>query len=121
MRPQHVSIAIAADGADAARAFYGELLGLEEKPVPPRLDPSELIWFRASGDLELHLMRTGDRPPPSAHFCLAVEGGLDELRRKLESAGVETRTPTQILGRPRFMCDDPFGNVVELTELSEPA
>ena len=43
MRLQHVSIAIAADGAHAAREFYGGLLGLEEKPVPPKLDPNELI------------------------------------------------------------------------------
>jgi catechol 2,3-dioxygenase-like lactoylglutathione lyase family enzyme len=119
MRLQHVSVAIAADGAEAARAFYGDLLGLEEKPVPPKLDPSELIWFRAAGDLELHLMRTGDRPPPSAHFCLAVDSGLDELRQRIEAAGVETRTPTEIIGRPRFMCTDPFGNVVELTQLPE--
>jgi catechol 2,3-dioxygenase-like lactoylglutathione lyase family enzyme len=117
MRLQHVSIAIAADGADAARAFYGDLLGLAETPVPPKLDPAHLVWFRAGGDLELHLMRTGDEPPPSAHFCLAVDSGLDELRARIEAAGVATRTPTEIVGRPRFLCRDPFGNVVELTEL----
>jgi catechol 2,3-dioxygenase-like lactoylglutathione lyase family enzyme len=117
LRLQHVSIAIAADGADEARAFYGGLLGLEEKPVPPKLDPDELVWFAAAGDLELHLMRTGEEPPPSAHFCLAVDGGLDELRARIESAGIETRTPTEIVGRPRFMCRDPFGNLVELTQL----
>jgi catechol 2,3-dioxygenase-like lactoylglutathione lyase family enzyme len=114
---QHVSVAIAAAGADAARAFYGGLLGLEERPVPPKLDPQQLVWFGLGGDLELHLMRTGEDPPPSAHFCLAVGAGLDELRARLEDAGVETRTPTEIVGRPRFMCSDPFGNVVELTEL----
>ena len=117
MRLQHVSIAIADDGADAARTFYGELLGLQEKAVPPKLDPAHLVWFETGGDLELHLMRTGDQPPPEAHFCLAVESGLDELRARLEAAGVETRTPTEIVGRPRFMCRDPFGNLVELTEL----
>ena len=117
MRLQHVSVAIAADGADAAREFYGGLLGLEEKPVPPKLDPSELIWFSAGGDLELHLLRSGDEPPPSAHFCLAVDCGLDELRARIEAAGIETRTPTEIVGRPRFFCSDPFGNLVELTEL----
>jgi catechol 2,3-dioxygenase-like lactoylglutathione lyase family enzyme len=117
MRLQHVSVAISAEGADAARAFYGGLLGLEEKPVPPKLDPGELVWFDAGGDLELHLMQTGDAPPPRAHFCLAVDSGLAELRARLEAAGVETRTPTEIIGRPRFMCVDPFGNVVELTEL----
>ena len=115
MRLQHVSVAIATDGADAARAFYGELLGLAEKPVPPKLDPNELIWFNAGGDLELHLMRSGDEPPPNAHFCLAVDRGLDELRARVEAAGVETRTPTEIVGRPRFFCSDPFGNLLGVT------
>ncbi len=117
MRLQHVSVAIAADGADEARAFYGGLLGLEEKPVPPKLDPSELVWFDLGGDLELHLMQTGDGPPPNAHFCIAVDVGLDEVRGRIEAAGIETRTPTEIVGRPRFMCHDPFGNLVELTQL----
>ena len=85
MRLQHVSVAIAADGADAAREFYGGLLGLEEKPVPPKLDPNELVWFRVGGDLELHLMRTGDSPPPNAHLCLAVDSGLDEVRARHRS------------------------------------
>ena len=112
-----MSIAIAADGADTAREFYGELLGLQEKPVPPKLDPRQLVWFSVGGDLELHLMQTGDEPPPNAHLCVAVDSGLDELRARVEAAGVETRTPTEIVGRPRFMCRDPFGNLVELTEL----
>jgi catechol 2,3-dioxygenase-like lactoylglutathione lyase family enzyme len=117
VRLQHVSVAIADDGADDARAFYGGLLGLEEKHVPPKLDLNQLVWFDLGGDLELHLMQTGDGPPPAAHFCIAVESGLDELRARIEAAGVETSTPTEIVGRPRFMCRDPFGNLVELTQL----
>ena len=117
MRLQHVSVAIAGDGADEARSFYGGLLGLQEKPVPPKLDPDQLVWFELGGDLELHLMQTGDGPAPGAHFCIAVDSGLDELRARLEAAGVETSTPTEIVGRPRFMCRDPFGNLLELTHL----
>jgi catechol 2,3-dioxygenase-like lactoylglutathione lyase family enzyme len=117
MRLQHVSVAIDGDGADEARAFYGALLGLVEKPVPPKLDPGQLVWFDLGGDLELHLMQTGDGVPPNAHFCIAVDDGLDELRARIEAAGIETRTPTEIIGRPRFMCRDPFGNLVELTQL----
>jgi catechol 2,3-dioxygenase-like lactoylglutathione lyase family enzyme len=117
VRLQHVSVAIAQDGADAARAFYGGLLGLREKPVRPKLDPSQLVWFALGGDLELHLLQNGDEPPPRAHFCIAIDSGLDELRARIEAAGIETRTPTEIVGRPRFMCRDPFGNLVELTEL----
>ena len=79
--------------------------------------PGSAHLVHHGGDLELHLLRTGDEPPPSAHFCLAVDTGLDELRARVEAAGVETRTPTEIIGRPRFFCRDPFGNLVELTEL----
>ncbi|HEY3183996.1 MAG TPA: VOC family protein [Gaiellaceae bacterium] len=115
MRLQHVSIAIPPDGAEQARAFYGGLLGLEERDVPPKLDPSRLVWFRVGGDCELHLMLADERPPERPHFCLVVDRDLGELRARLEDAGVETRDPTEIVGRPRFMCRDPFGNLVELT------
>ena len=118
---------------DRARAFYGGLLGLEERDVPPKLDPAQLIWFRVGGDLELHLFESDETPPRSQHFCLRVApagsdarpenptasgggGGVDELRRTLEDAGVETHDTAEIVGRPRFFCRDPFGNRVELTE-----
>ena len=35
-------------------------------------------------------MQTGDEPPPGAHFCIAVDTGLDELRARIEAAGIET-------------------------------
>ena len=71
MRLQHVSIAIPPDGAEQARAFYAAVLGLEERDVLPKLDPSLFIWFRVGGDCELHLMLLDEPPPESAHFCLA--------------------------------------------------
>ena len=69
MKLQHVTVPIPHDGGDAARAFYGGLLGLEERDVLPALDPSRFIWFRVGGERELHLMLTDEpppeRPPPS--------------------------------------------------------
>lgn len=121
MRLQHVSISIpaGAEARRAAQAFYGGLLRLEERDVLPQLDPAQLIWFRAGGDLELHVMQMGAPPEQSAHFCLAVDGDLDGLRARLEQAGVETSDTTPIVGRPRFFCHDPFGNLVELTWLEQ--
>lgn len=105
-----------AGGHDAARAFYGGLLGLEERDVPPTLDPARLVWFRAGGDLELHLFESTEGAPQGQHFCLRVDDGLDELRATLEAAGVQVDDTQEIVGRPRFMCRDPFGNRVELTQ-----
>ena len=116
MRLQHVSVAISTGGAEAARAFYGGLLGLEERDVLPALDPDWFIWFRTGGDTELHLMLVDEVPPDSPHFCLAVDD-LDGLRARLEAGRVETRDPTPLQGRPRFTCRDPFGNLVELTQI----
>lgn len=103
-------------GQETARGFYGGLLGLEERDVPPTLDPSTLVWFRAGGDLELHLFESDEPAPRSQHFCLRLDGGLEELRARLESAGIEVGDTEEIVGRPRFMCRDPFGNRLELTE-----
>jgi catechol 2,3-dioxygenase-like lactoylglutathione lyase family enzyme len=116
MRLQHVSIAIPPDGAERARDFYGGLLGLEERDVLPKLDPAGFIWFRAGGDLELRLMLVDETPPRQPHFCLVVDE-LDELRRRLDAAGVATRDSTPLVGRPRFTCRDPFGNLIELARI----
>jgi catechol 2,3-dioxygenase-like lactoylglutathione lyase family enzyme len=114
MRLQHVSIQIPRGSEDEARAFYGGLLGLEERDVPPHLDPNALIWFRVGEpDLELHLM-LGDAPPRhGGHLCLELPA-LEELRARLEAAGVGTDDATPIVGRSRFFCHDPFGNLLEL-------
>ncbi len=109
-------IVIPLDGAERARGFYGGLLGLEERDVLPKLDPASYIWFRVGGDVELHLMLAEEPAPRRPHFCLAVDD-LVELRGRLEDAGVETRDGTEVQGRPRFTCRDPFGNLVELTRI----
>jgi len=106
-------------GHDAAREFYGRLLGLEEREVPPKLDPSELVWFTVGHELELHLYESRERAAAAQHFCLRLSDGLEGLRRRLEAAGVEVSDTVEIVGRPRFMCRDPFGNRVELTQWSE--
>jgi catechol 2,3-dioxygenase-like lactoylglutathione lyase family enzyme len=117
VRLQHVSIAIPRDGAEQARSFYGGVLGLEERDVLPKLDPARFIWFRVGGDLELHLMLVDEHPPERPHFCLAVDAGLAELRARLEAAFVETHDGSELVGRPRFTCRDPFGNLIELAEI----
>ena len=116
MRLQHVSIPVARKDAERARAFYGGLLDLEERDVLPKLDPALFIWFRAGGNCELHLMLVDERPPERAHFCLATDD-LEALRARLEAAGVETRDGSELVGRPRFTCRDPFGNLIELAQV----
>jgi len=121
MRLQHVSIPIPRGGEAAARSFYGDLLGLEERPVPPHLAPDGFIWYRAGGsDLELHLFIGSEPPIDARHFCFELPG-LEELHARLEAAGAETREATPIVGRPRFFCRDPFGNQIEFARIDDPS
>ena len=118
MRLQHVSIPVAADGAEAARAFYAGVLGLRERAVGQGLDSTKFIWFETGPGLELHLI-LGDEHADAEerrHFCLEVDD-LEAMRARVEDAGVEISEATPIVGRPRFFFRDPFDNLVELTHI----
>jgi catechol 2,3-dioxygenase-like lactoylglutathione lyase family enzyme len=85
--------------------------------VPPHLDPAQLIWFRVGEpDLELHVMLGSPPPEGGHHLCLELQE-LEQLRARLEAAGVATRDTTPIVGRTRFFCRDPFGNLLELARM----
>jgi GNAT superfamily N-acetyltransferase len=110
-RIDHVQVAAPAGGEGAARAFYGDLLGLPELPKPERLRARGGVWF-AVGDQQLHIGIEGSfAAARKAHPALAVPraGDLSALAAKLEAAG---RAVTW--DGPRFHVDDPFGNRVEL-------
>ena len=116
-RLQHVSIPRPPGSEAQTRAFYGDLLGLPEIPAPNSLNAAEVLWFKLSGDAELHCFR--EQPVADAsnrHLCLVVDD-LPGLRRKLHAAGHEPYDVEVIPGRPRFFCRDPFGNILEFTTI----
>jgi len=43
----HVQLAMPAGGENEARAFYGRLLDLTEKPKPPDLAKRGGVWFES--------------------------------------------------------------------------
>ena len=118
-RLQHVSTPYPRGRQATVRAFYGGVLGLEEKPVPDSLADQELVWFAiGERDLELHFLPDRVQPDPRAlrHFCLEVDD-VQGWRRRIEEGGVETIDDTPIPNRPRFFCRDPFGNLIEFTTI----
>lgn len=111
----HLQVAMPASGEAAARAFYGELLGLREIPKPHHLAKRGGCWFKGP-ELELHIGVESDfRPARKAHPAFCVQG-LGELRERLECAGVEIVEDTQLEGHDRFYTFDPFGNRLEFIE-----
>lgn len=119
----HVQIAMPAGGEDAARAFYGGLLGLVEVPKPAALATRGGCWFVGAGTVagggtgvSIHLGEEADfRPARKAHVALLVDD-LVGLRAALEGAGVTVGDDPAEIGVRRFHAFDPFGNRLELVD-----
>jgi len=111
----HVQVAAPAGCEAKARAFYGELLGLEELAKPEPLRARGGCWFRA-GAQELHVgVEAPFTPARKAHPGFVV-AGLDELAARLRVAGAEVIYDETISDVRRFHTTDPFGNRLELRE-----
>jgi len=117
---EHVQLAMPPNGEESARAFYGAVLGLIEKPKPPHLAERGGVWFEKE-ELKIHLGVESDfRPAKKAHPALLVTG-LDELIRRCEQAGAEVVLDEPLEGFQRAYVNDPFGNRIELMEPLEAA
>ena len=115
MRLDHVQVAAPAGCEEAARAFYGVLLGLPEVGKPEPMRASGGAWF-ALGAQQLHVGVAGDfAPATKAHPGLSVtDAELDALAARLEAAGSPVEWDERLPGVRRFYTADPFGNRLEL-------
>ena len=111
----HVQLAMPKGGEDAARAFYGGLLGLSEAPKPPILAARGGVWFE-KGDVRVHLGVEQDfRPARKAHPAFQVQDVAD-LLAYLAAKGVPVTHDDNLPGFIRGYVNDPFGNRIELLE-----
>ena len=118
VRLQHIAIPRPPGANGAARAFYGDLLGLEEITPPVTLQSLDVLWYRVGAESELHLFveEPMGQDHSGRHFCLAFED-VEALRLRLIEAGVAVVSDVPIPGRPRYFVRDPFGNLIELTTI----
>ena len=111
----HVQLAAPLGCEDAARRFFGDLLGLEEIDKPAQLRPRGGVWFRA-GAQHLHVGVERDfAPARKAHPAFTVDS-VDTLAARLESAGVAIEWDDTLPGVRRFYVHDPWGNRIELLQ-----
>jgi catechol 2,3-dioxygenase-like lactoylglutathione lyase family enzyme len=116
-RIEHVQLAMPAGGEDLARRFYEGILGINETPKPAHLAKRGGCWFER-GDLKIHLGVEADfRPARKAHVALLVTE-LSVLRERLTTSGFTLKDDEPLEGYRRIYVDDPFGNRIELMELS---
>jgi catechol 2,3-dioxygenase-like lactoylglutathione lyase family enzyme len=112
MTIDHIQIALPANEEEKARAFYSDLLGLQEIEKPEPLRTRGGCWFEV-GALQLHLgVEAGFKPAKKAHPAFRVKD-YEDLQRRLEQAGFVV-TPDDVLKDvERFYTHDPFGNRLE--------
>ncbi len=113
----HVQLAAPPRCEATARAFFRDLVGLEEIDKPPLLAVRGGCWFRA-GQHGLHVGVTESfEPAKKAHpaFRLASVADLHALAGRLAGAGipVEWADEREIPGATRFFAPDPWGNRLE--------
>jgi catechol 2,3-dioxygenase-like lactoylglutathione lyase family enzyme len=114
----HIQIEAPTGCEEAARAFYGGLLGLEEIEKPENLRHRGGVWF-ACGSQQIHIGVTNNfEPRRKGHPALEVRH-LSAWRLRLTSANVPISEDEPLSGWSRFYIADPWGNRVELLEREE--
>ena len=108
----HVQVAIPVGAEDAARRFYGGVLGLVEVPKPPSMAARGGAWFQA-GPVKVHV---GADPSFAAARTAHPALVRQDLRRFVAAAGLEVRWDDEIPGVVRCHVEDPFGNRIELID-----
>ncbi len=112
----HVSVIIT--DVERSRAFYRDVLGLEEIARPRTFD-FVVVWFRL-GNQQLHLLLK-DRPDTVSprHFALRVSD-CRAARAYFVARGVAVEETTPIPGADRFFIRDPDQNRIEVIEWQRP-
>jgi catechol 2,3-dioxygenase-like lactoylglutathione lyase family enzyme len=111
----HVQVTVSREQLDAAKRFYGEVLGLPPASRPG--DPAEGAWYQI-GPVQLHLAledrASADANRSRRHICYRVADlGLAEERLRMAAVAIlPDRRP--IPGVRRFFVEDPGGNRIEI-------
>ena len=112
----HVQVTAPPGGEAQARAFYGDLLGLEELPRPTTLPDPLGCWFRVGTTHELHIgIEEPFHPARKAHPGFLVDD-LAAVAERLREHGSEVIPDASIPGVERVFAYDPFGNRLELRQ-----
>jgi catechol 2,3-dioxygenase-like lactoylglutathione lyase family enzyme len=113
----HVQLAMPAGGEEQARNFYCGILGLPEREKPPLLARRGGVWFE-SAKLKLHLgVDPHFVPAKKAHVAFLARS-FQPIVQRLRGGGFPVIDDDAIDGVVRVYTEDPFGNRLELIDLS---
>lgn len=105
---------VASDRIDAARAFYGDALGMSVV-----MDLGWILTFAAEGGAtpQISVATEGGSGTPVPDLSIEVDD-LSEARRRMQAAGfgIEYGPVTEPWGVTRFFVRDPFGRLANILE-----
>lgn len=113
----HVQVCCPSGGEDAARSFYGGVLGLPEVQKPVQLASRGGCWFAIGAGQGLHVgVLEPFVPATRAHPALRMRdvASLEALVERIEAAGYGVSWAEVPIAEARCKVSDPFGNLVEL-------
>ena len=105
---------IAADRLDAARAFYGDLLGMSIA-----MDLGWIMTFAADGSMTPQISVATEGGSGTAVPDLSIEvDNLSDVDRRMKAAGlkIEYGPVAEPWGVTRFFVRDPFGRLINILE-----
>lgn len=112
MTVKRVVANITTDRMDAAKIFYGELLGMTVA-----MDFGWIVTFAGSGNAapQISIATEGGSGTPVPDLSIEVDN-LDEIYRRLTDAGhqLEYGPATEPWGVRRFFVRDPFGRLLNI-------
>jgi catechol 2,3-dioxygenase-like lactoylglutathione lyase family enzyme len=116
----HVNVTVPKSLEDAAKHFYGVVMGLQEVPKPEESRKRGGAWYQL-GPLQLHLSienPLGENCISKRHVCYTVSD-LAAAEERFRNAGVEI-IPDDLPapGWSRFYVRDPGGNRLEIAQAS---
>ena len=113
----HIQLAMPAGQEDQARAFYAGVLGLPEVEKPDVLKTRGGVWFERDG-LRVHLgVEDPFTPARKAHPAFQVTL-LEKIMTQLTAKGVAFTRDIDLPGIRRLHVADPYGNRIEILEVT---
>ena len=114
----HVNVTVPRSLEEAAKHFYGDVMGLQEVPKPEASRARGGAWYQL-GQMQLHLSveePRGENCTSKRHVCYTVSD-LAEAEQRFRNASIEIvpdDMPTP--GWSRFYVRDPGGNRLEIAQ-----
>jgi catechol 2,3-dioxygenase-like lactoylglutathione lyase family enzyme len=116
VRLDHIKITIPVGAEESGRAFYCDILNLQEMEKPESLRGRGGFWLQV-GDLPVHISTEDDVNREATKMHLAYQAtDLASWRTRLEEMGMAIKESVPIPGFDCFEIRDPFGNRIEIIQ-----